>query len=234
MITLRRATERHHEQRRKQEAWLTFHAKSGTDPFSQGFGTLEILKEGRLPPHAGIRQPRQNSEIITYVHEGTLAYEDSLGQSGLIRAGEFQRMTAGSGMGYSETNTSPTHWAHIFQIWLRPSTEKLTPGHEQKRFSIAARRGILCVVASADGRNGSLKIHQDAMLCSAILKRGQHVVHELLPGRSAWLHVVHGEVAVNHGAVTLQTGDGVGVTSERALSLTATEPAEVLLLDLKI
>ena len=230
MITLRRAKERQHRRRRKQEAWLTFHPGERADPLADGFGTLGIFKEGRLPPRTGIQEPREDAEIITYVREGTLAYEDSVGQSGFIRAGEFQRMTAGRAVRYSETNASPTEWAHVFQIWLRPSVAGLEPGHEQKHFSFADRHGILCVVASPDARDDSLRIHQDAFLYSAILDRGGHIAHRLSEGRGAWLHIVHGKVTL--GDVVLGTGDGVGVTAERVVSMTAREETEILLVDL--
>jgi redox-sensitive bicupin YhaK (pirin superfamily) len=230
MIVLRRADERQHERRSKREAWLTFSSRDPTDPFAKGFGTLETLKEGRLSPRAGIRQPARDAEIITYVREGTLAYQDSLGQPGVIRAGEFQRMTAGRGIRYSEMNASPTESAHVFQIWLRPCLEPLDPGHEEKRFTAAERRGILCAVASSDGRRGSLKLHQDAVLYSMTLGRGQHMIHELSPKRSAWLHLVHGRA--DFETVTLNAGDGVGISAERSLSLTARQETEILLLDL--
>jgi hypothetical protein len=139
-------------------------------------------------------------------------------------------MTAGRGIRHSETNASRTDSAHVFQIWLRPSEAGLPPSHEQKRFSAAERRGVLCVVASPDGRRGSLRIHQDALMCSALLDPGQHVVHELSYGRSAWLHVVRGEVTL--GDTVLAAGDGAGVSAERAVSLTAREESEILLFDL--
>lgn len=230
MIVLRRADERKHERRRKQEAWLTFSSRDPEDPLAQGFGPLETLKEGRISPRAGLRQPVRDAEIITYVREGTLAYQDALGQPGVIRAGEFQRMTAGRGIRYSEMNASPTDWAHVFQIWLRPPVEQIEPGHEEKRFTAAERRGILCIVASPDGRRDSLKLHQDAMVYSTTLDRGQHIIHELSPNRSAWLHLVSG--SADFGTVTLNTGDGAGISAERALSLTARQETEVLLLDL--
>jgi redox-sensitive bicupin YhaK (pirin superfamily) len=139
-------------------------------------------------------------------------------------------MTTGQGTRYREVNASPTDWAHVFQIWLRPSMPGLEPGHEQRRFCNAERRGVLCVVASPDARQGSLRIHQDALLHSALLARGQHIIHELSPGRSAWLHVVDG--AATLGDVSLSTGDGAGIAGERAISLTVTEDTELLLLEL--
>jgi hypothetical protein len=227
MITLRRAEER----RKKQEAWLTFDTQDRKGAFAGGFGTLETLNEGRFPPLLTIRQPRQDREIITYVREGSLAYENSLGQLGIIRAGEFQRVTSGCGIRYNETNISPTDWAHVFQICLRSEMLGLQPGHEQKRFSTAERRGLCCVVASPDGRRGSLKIHQNSLLISTILEWGQHIVHPLAPGRGAWLHVVEGQITLgNH---TLSGGDGAGILTEHAVSVIANGPAELLLLEVE-
>jgi redox-sensitive bicupin YhaK (pirin superfamily) len=139
-------------------------------------------------------------------------------------------MTVGDGIHYSEGNASPTDWARVFQIWLYPSESALQPGHEQKRFSVAQRRGTLCIVASPDARNGSLLVHQDALLYSSILERGQHLIHPIASGRGVWLHVVYGALTV--GGTPLSTGDGVGVSDERAVSLTATAETEILLLDL--
>jgi quercetin 2,3-dioxygenase len=230
MITLRKANQRHHDRRRKQEVWLTFYAQDRADPLADGFGALELLNEDRLPPSASVaRQPRHDAEIVTYVRQGALAYEDSLGRSGVIHAGEFQRVTAGRGLRHSETNASPTDWAHVFQIWLRPSEVGLESSQEQRRFSAAERRGGLCVIASPDARHGSLRIHQAALMYAAMLDPGQHVVHELARGRSAWLHLVEGEVLL--GDILLTAGDGAGIATERAVSLTAREPTEILLLD---
>jgi quercetin 2,3-dioxygenase len=231
MITLRRAKERRHDHRRKQEVWLTFYPQDRADPLADGFGTLETFNEDRLPPGAGVlRHPNHDAEIVTYVREGALAYQDSMGHSGVIYAGEFQRMTTGRGIRCSEANASRTDWAHVFQIWLRPSEAGRQPGHEQKRFSAAERHGTLCVIASPDARRGSLRIHQDALMYSAMLDPGQHLIHELSKGRSAWLHLVSGEATL--GDFVLTTGDGAGVTAERAVSLTARDKTEILLLDL--
>jgi quercetin 2,3-dioxygenase len=231
LITPRRANERLHDRRGKREAWFTFHAGDRADSLGQALGSLEILSEGRLPPGARVpRYPRREAEIVTYVREGTLAYEDSKGHSVVISAGEFQRMTPGRGIRCNETNASRTDWAHVFQIGLCSGPAGFEPGHEQKRFSSAERRGVLCVVASPDSRKGSLRVHQDARMYSALLDPGQHLVHELSQGRTAWLHVVHGEVTL--GGVVLTTGDGASITAERAVSITAQEESEVLLVDL--
>jgi redox-sensitive bicupin YhaK (pirin superfamily) len=164
------------------------------------------------------------------VREGALAYEDSKGRSVVVCAGEFQRMTPGRGIRSHETNASRTDWTHVFQIGLSSSRSGFEPGHEQKRFSAAERRGVLCVVASPDARVGSLRVHQDARIYSSLLDAGQHLVHELSPGRSAWLHVVHGEVTL--GDTILTAGDGAGIKGERAVSITAQEESEIMLIDL--
>ena len=231
MIRLHRAKERRHDLRGKREIWLTFASQDRSAPLADGFGALETLDEERLEPGAGvIHRPRRDAEIVTYVREGALAHDDSMGGSGVIHAGEFQRMTAGRGIRHSDTNASRFGGAQLFQLWLRPSEPGLEPGYEQRRFSAAERRGGLCVVASPDARRGSLRVHQDALMCSALLDSGQHVVHELGPGRSAWLHLVQGEVSLDD--VVLTTGDGIGITAERAVSLTALQESEILLVDL--
>jgi redox-sensitive bicupin YhaK (pirin superfamily) len=231
MIRVRRAAERRHDLRRKREVWHTFSAEGRANAVAVGFGTLEVLDENRLPPGEGApRRPPGDTEMVTYVREGALAHEDSSGISGLIQAGEFQRMTPGRGIRHSETNASRTNWAHVFQLGLRPSEAELEAGYEQKRFSAAERRDGLCVVASVDARRGSLRVHQDALLYSAMLDAGQHVVSELSQGRSAWLHIVQGEVTIDDTVLT--TGDGAGITGERAVSLTAREETEILLIDL--
>lgn len=231
MITFRSNKERCHQRRRKREAWRTFQPERPGDPLAAGFGTLEFLDEHRLLPGVGLpRAPRRDAEVLTYVREGALAHDDSSGSSGVIQTGEFQRRTTGRGVRHSETNASRTQAAHFFQILIRPSEVELAPGFEQKRFSAAERRGVLCLIASPDGRRGSLRVHQDALVYSTLLDRGQHVVHSLVEGRCAWIHIVQGEVTLAN--TVLATGDGAGVTAERAASLTAREVSEVLVFDL--
>ena len=231
MITLRRATERHHDCRGKEEVWHTFHPDAEASSRTDGFAGLAVLDESRLSPGGDIaRQPHPELEIVTYVREGALAQEDSTGRSGVVHAGEFQRLTAGSGVRGRERNASPVDGAHVFQLGLGPLPPGLETSREQRRFSTAQRRGGLCVVASADRRNGSLRLGQDALMYSALLDPGQHVVHELSSTRSAWLHVVEGEATLD--GVVLTAGDGAGFTAERAVSLTACEETEILLVDL--
>jgi quercetin 2,3-dioxygenase len=230
VITVRRSEERSHVRRRAQEGWRTYYSPSEPD-WPGGFGPLELLKEDRIPP--GVRvplHPPYDAEVVTYVLDGVLAHEDSTGSSGVIRAGEFQRASTAQGIRRREWNGSRKDWAHVFQIWLRPWSAGPDGSSEQTRFSAAERRGVWRAVASPDGRNGSLRIHQDALVHSTMLFPGQHVVHELAPGRRAWLQVVSGEAAL--GEVVLAKGDGAGIWAEPAVSLTAREESELLLIDL--
>jgi len=211
--------ERAHDRSNERDGWLTVCP-----------GEALALDEDRLAPGAAF-PPRahRDAETVTYVREGTLAYEDSTGRAGVIHAGEFQRLTVGRGVRHTERNASRSAGAHVFRLWLRPAQAAPEPGHEEKRFSAAQRRGGLCVIASSDARSGSLRIHQDALVFSALLDPGQHVVHELSQGRSSWLHLVEGEVTL--GDQILTAGDGAGVTAARAVSFTAREQTEVLMLD---
>jgi hypothetical protein len=232
MITLRRADERRCDRRGKQEVWLTFDATGDSETMDgPGFGSLEILNEHHLPPGAtALRYPHGDAEVIIYVREGAIAYQDSFGRAGVVHSGEFQRLTADRSIRHTETNASRTEWAHVFQMRLQPRQSGLAASRERKYFSVADRRGGLRVVASPDARRGSLSIRQDAMIYSSLLDPGQHVVHELAAGHRAWLHLVHGRVTL--AELVLTTGDGVGVTAERAVSITARDASEVLLLDL--
>ncbi|MDP1829201.1 MAG: pirin family protein [Archangium sp.] len=226
MISIRKSQQRPADRRRKQEVWNTF----DPDAPVKGARTPERLNEDWLPPGAGFSHHHHDGEMVTYVHEGALAYEDSMGRSGIIQAGEFQRMTVQRSLRHSETNASRTLWAHAFQLWLRPAQPGLELDREQKRFSAAQRRGALCVIASPDARRGSLHLHQDALLYSALLAPGQHVAHELPAGRRVWVHLVIGRVTLG-GDYVLSTGDGASLIDERVLSLTAAEESEVLMLD---
>ena len=231
MIRVRRAEARRHDRRHQRDVWRTFDPRDRTNRIAGGFSALELLDEHRLPPGSPIpQQPRGDAEIVTYVREGTVAYEDSMGCSGIIRAGEFQRMTVVHGLRHGEANASLTDWAHVLQIRLRSSAVRLEAEREQNRFGTAERRGGLRVVASPDAQRGSLRLHQDARIYSALLEHGQHVVHELLPGHGAWLHVVRGQLSL--GDLVLTTGDGAAITAARAVSLTAREETEILLFDL--
>ena len=231
MIALRRAEERHYDRSEEQEVWRTFRPEDGPDSFTDRFGPLAFFDEGRLAPGGRIpRHPVRDGELLTYVREGSLSHDDSLGGLGVVHAGDFQRITAVRGTRLTAANASTSGPAHVFQIGLRPSTAKLAPAHEQKHFRPAERRGALRLVASPDGRGGSLHVRQDAFLYSAMLNSGQQVTHPLARGRRAWLHLVHGRATL--GELVLATGDGLGVSGECAISLIAREATELLLLDL--
>ena len=232
MIILRRSSQRRHERTRHRDTWLSFDPWKLEDPLAEGFGTLELLNEHRLRPGADLPPypHSRDAEIVVSIREGTLAYRDPYARLGVISAGEIAHMTVGPGTRRNGTNASRTYWAHVFEIGFRPNLAELRPGHERKRISAAERKGVLCVVASPDGCKGSLRIHQDVLIYSSILEPGKHVVLELKPGRSAWLHLIQGEVSFSEFILT--TGDGVGVIQERAVSLTAVEPSEILLFEM--
>jgi redox-sensitive bicupin YhaK (pirin superfamily) len=231
MITFRRSAERHHVQRGKRDVWCTFNPKKSRDPLAGGFGTLNAFNELLIPPGASVPSlPFPDAEVITYVFEGALSCKSPTGRAGVTYAGEFHRRSTVLGHRHRETNSSRSAWTRIFQISLPSSPGGLPPGRESKRFTVAQRRGVLCVVASHDGRNGSLRIQARAQVVSAILDSGRHLAYELAPRSRAWLHVVAGEVQV--GGVVLDTGDGAGIAAEHAVSCLARNDGEILLVAL--
>lgn len=235
MITLRRAGERRRVRpgprpEPMSDSWLAFFPGEGGGPFADGFGAIATLDEERLSPGARtLSRPDVGTETVAYVLEGALAYADLTGRHAILEAGDFLSVTSGLGFRHAERNVSCTDGAHVILIGLRVTIPASGPSVEQQRFSAAERRGVLRVVASADGRRGSLTVHQDVVMHSALLFPGQHVVHPLRPGRSAWCQVVRGRVTL--GGVALETGDGAAVTGEHVVSVTATTEAEVLLFD---
>lgn len=231
MITLRRNTSRRHLRAGNHDTWFTFQSRERLNQPADEFGALAGLEEMRFPPgEVGTRRARQETEVITYVYKGSLAQEDSTGRSGVVHAGEFQHMIIGSGIHHKEKNASRADRTHVFRISLHPSEVGLGSRHEQKRFAAAQRHNLLCIVASPDGRKGSLRVIQDTLVFSSVLDPGHHLIHELEPERSAWLHVICGEATLQD--LVLMQGDGVGVTIEPSVSFTAQEHTEVLLVDL--
>jgi len=232
MIILRRTGERRHEQASDREIWLTFdRERGGADRLAEGFGALEDLSEGWLSP--GVKSWRHESrdgEVLTYVMDGAVVHSDSEGRSGIMQAGEFGHLAVVHGLSHSEANASRTVRAHLFRLRFRPPVVDLVNRRQRRRFTAAERRGNLRVVASPDGRRGSLLLQQDAIVFAALLDPGHHVVHELRPGRMAWLHIVCGEGFL--GDLVLREGDGVGLANELAVAFTAEEGAELLLIDL--
>src|SRR5690606_35463026 len=169
-------------------------------------------------------------EILTYVIEGTLAHRDSMGNGSEIRPGDVQRMSAGPGVTHSEYNASPHAPVHFLQIWIMPSAPGLPSGYEQKHFPEVEREGVLRLLASSDGAEGSLRIQQDARLFATVLAEGRSVSHTFAPGRLGWIHVVRGEVELN--GQRLMTGDGAALSDEAIVTLAAEGKGEVLLFDL--
>ena len=230
-IRVRRAAERGHAKYDWLDTWHTFSFDTYYDPAHMGFRSLRVINEDRVQPGKGFgMHGHRDMEIITCVLEGALEHRDSMGNGSVLRPGEFQRMSAGTGIRHSEFNPSPTEAVHLYQIWLLPNERGLRPSYEQKAFSEDERRGRLRLVASPDAQEGSLLIHQDARVYLSMLDAGQEVRHELQPPRSAWLQVLRGSVALN--GQSLGTSDGAAVTDENAVAVHATIPSEVLLFDL--
>ena len=231
MITLRKNTERRHIKRGKYDNWLTFNHRERSGRPAEDFGPLTTFNEILIAPGGVFAPPpSEDAEMVTYAYKGVLAQEDSQGNSGVVHAGEFQQMSNGRGVRHKETNPSQTDMTHLFRVFMRPSEIGLDSARQQKRFPAAQRRNVFCVVASPDGRKGSLRIFQDAIIYSSLLDPGHHLVHELLPGRSAWLHVICGEANLHD--LVLTQGDGVGICVEPSVSVTAQADTEMLLVDL--
>jgi len=196
-----------------------------------GFRSLRVVNEDRVQPGGGFpTHGHRDMEIVTYVVEGALEHKDSLGTGSVIRPGEVQRMTAGTGVTHSEYNPSRTEPVHFLQIWILPERQGLAPGYEQRAFPAAEMQGRLRLVAARDGRDGSVTVHQDVRLLAARLAPGEEIVHSLAPGRHAWLQVVRGALVMN--GTMLAAGDGAAVSDEARLALTASAPSELLLFDL--
>lgn len=233
MIAVRRSQERGHAHHGWLETRHTFSFADYYDERFMGFGDLRVINEDRVQPGQGFAtHGHRDMEIVSYVLEGELAHRDSMGNGSTIRPGEVQRMTAGTGVRHSEMNPSRDHPVHFLQIWILPNEVGLRPGYEQRAFPEAERRGRLRMVASPDGRDGSVTIHQDATLSTALLTDGERVRHELRTGRAAWVQVARGEVTVNGHA--LRAGDGASLVDEAAIEITGRGPgdAEVLVFDL--
>lgn len=231
MITIRKAEDRGHFNHGWLDTYHTFSFDQYYDPSHMHFGSLRVINEDRVAPGHGFpKHSHRDMEIITYVLEGELAHSDSMGNGSTIKPGEVQRMTAGTGVAHSEANPSPTEAVHLLQIWIMPNARELQPGYEQKMFPDELKQGKLCLIASQDGREGSVTIHQDTDVYSAKLDSGQQVTHPLKEKRNAWLQVARGAVAVN--GVDLKQGDGAAIKDEANVEIGSSEPAEVLLFDM--
>jgi len=231
MITVLKANERFHTRTEWLDSWHTFAFADHYDPDRLGFRALRVINDDTVEAGQGFgSHPHRDMEIITYVLDGGLSHRDSSGGGGVIRPGDVQRMSAGSGVAHSEFNASETEPVHFLQIWIVPERRGLKPGYEQKSFPVEERSGKLRLLASRDGRDGSVTINQDARVYGALLGHGERVSFEPASGRHAWVHVARGAIDLN--GEKLSAGDGAAVSGERVLSLQSAEPAEVLLFDL--
>jgi redox-sensitive bicupin YhaK (pirin superfamily) len=233
MIIVRKAIDRGHADHGWLDSWHTFSFAEYYDPEHMGFGPLRVINDdtvaggGGFPPH-----PHRDMEIISYVIEGALEHHDSMGNGSVIKPGDVQRMSAGTGVRHSEFNASKTEPVHFLQIWIVPERAGLPSGYEQKFFGEDEKRGKLRLVASPDGADGSVRIRQDVRLFASIVDGTAPVSHTLAPGRKAWLHVVKGTAELI--GRTLDAGDGVAIEGEERLTLSSKENGEILLFDMAV
>jgi redox-sensitive bicupin YhaK (pirin superfamily) len=231
MITIRKADDRGHFDHGWLDTYHTFSFGDYYDPAHMGFRQLRVINEDRVQPGRGFpTHGHRDMEIITYVLEGALEHKDSLGNGSVIRPGEVQRMSAGTGITHSEHNGSPSALVHLLQIWILPERSGLRPGYEQRVFPLAERQGRLRLVAARDGSDGSVTVHQDVQLWATTLAASESVVHALRPGRHAWVQVARGVVSLN--GERLAAGDGAAASGETKLTIASEDGGEVLLFDL--
>ncbi len=231
MVTIRKADERGHANHGWLDTYHTFSFSSYRDPAHVHFRALRVMNEDFVAPGQGFgTHPHENMEIVTYVLAGALEHKDSMGHGEVLRPGEFQRMSAGTGITHSEFNPSSTEPVHLYQIWLFPEQKGITPSYEQKRFAEEERHNRLRLVASRDAAEGSLLIHQDARIYLSSLDKGKQVNYELANNRHAWLQVLRGRVTLN--GEQLNTSDGAAVSEESQLTIQVDDDAEIMLFDL--
>lgn len=231
MITIRKSEERGHLNHGWLDTYHTFSFDQYYDPAHMHWRALRVINEDRVAGGKGFpTHSHRDMEIVTYILSGALEHRDSMGNGSVIRPGDVQRMTAGTGVAHSEFNPSPDEPVHLLQIWILPATRNLTPSYEQKFFSDQERAGTLRLIASEDGSEGSVQIHQDARVYAAIIDAASAVTHELKADRYGWLQIARGSVSLN--GLELNQGDGAAITRESELKIAAREPAEVLLFDL--
>jgi redox-sensitive bicupin YhaK (pirin superfamily) len=231
MLTIRPSAERGHARHGWLDSRHTFSFSEYQDPRHMGFRALRVINEDRVQPGQGFgKHHHDDMEIVTYVLDGALAHRDSLGNGATIRPGEVQRMSAGTGIDHSEFNDADDAVVHFLQIWIVPERRGLAPGYEQRAFPLDARAGELLLVASRDGKDGSVTVHQDVSLWAGKLPAGAAVAHAIAPGRHAWIQVARGALEVN--GVTLAAGDGLAASDETQLAIAASQPSEVLVFDL--
>lgn len=231
MITVRNAADRGSANLGWLDSKHTFSFGDYHDPDHMGFGKLRVINDDRVEPGQGFgTHPHRDMEIISYVIDGALEHKDSMGNGSVMRANDVQRMTAGTGVRHSEFNHSNDDQVHFLQIWIEPEKDSLEPGYEQKSFARDEKRDQLRLIASRDGRQGSLLLHQDADLYASVLSSGTELIHKFQAGRRGWVQIVRGSVSAN--GQTLGTGDGAAIEDVTELSLLSEGDAEFLLFDL--
>lgn len=231
MINLRKSHERGHANHGWLDSFHTFSFSDYYDPREMGFGSLRVINEDRVAPKGGFpTHPHRDMEIVTYILEGELAHQDSMGNGSVIRVGDVQRMSAGTGIRHSEFNASENMPVHLLQIWIEPDETGLTPSYEQKHFTQAEKLGAFRLIASSDGRDGSVTIHQDAAIYAAELNAGQNLRYTLDAPRRAYLHLARGRISLN--GYPMEAGDGAKVNGPETLTVSGLETAEILLFDL--
>ena len=230
MLTLRRSSERGHADHGWLNSYHSFSFAGYHDPAHMGFGPLRVINEDRIQPDTGFgTHAHRDMEIISYVLEGELAHKDNMGNGSVIRPGDVQRMSAGTGVQHSEYNhaKAPTHF---LQIWIEPDVQGIAPGYEEKHFSAADKRGQLKLVASSDGAEGSVKVHQDARIYAGLFDGEEAAQFALAANRKVYVHIARGSIEVN--GAKLGTGDAARISGEAAVALIHGDQAEVLLFDL--
>jgi len=231
MITIRPSEERGHANHGWLDSYHSFSFASYYDPHQMGFRHLRVINQDQVAPDMGFgTHPHKDMEIISYVLSGALEHKDTIGTTSVIRPGEVQRMSAGTGIAHSEYNHSKTEPVRFFQIWILPDQKGLKPSYEQKAFPDAEKRGQLRLVASGDGRDNSVTIHQNVDLYASLLEPGEQVVHNLQQERHAWIQIIKGQIMLND--LPLKAGDGAAISEENRLAIEATKSAEFLLFDL--
>jgi redox-sensitive bicupin YhaK (pirin superfamily) len=231
MIDVRKSSDRGHADHGWLNSYHSFSFADYYDPDQMGWGPLRVINEDRVKPNMGFgTHSHRDMEIISYVLDGRLQHKDNMGNGEVIRPGDVQRMSAGTGVQHSEFNPSTSLPVHFLQIWLMPAQSGIKPSYEQKYFSAEDKHNRLRLIASRDGRDGSVTVHQDADIYASLLSSGTQLTHALAPGRLGYLHLVKGAVSVNGTA--LDTGDAAKIYGERQLVISASEDSELLLFDL--
>ena len=231
MIEIRKGEDRGYADHGWLRSYHSFSFADYRDPAHMGFGHLRVINEDRIQPGTGFgTHGHRDMEIISYVLEGALAHQDSMGNGSAIVPGDVQRMSAGKGVMHSEFNHAQDGVTHFLQIWIEPNVMGIPPSYEQEHFDAAAKKGRLRLVASPDGREGSVTIHQDAHVYAALLDGADRATHKLQPGRRAYLHVARGRLTAN--GQPLEAGDALKATNTSEIALEKGEEAEVLLFDL--